>query len=354
MQPSRWRTTVYTIIIALAIGGASGVLGTALTSSYLSEYALQLSELTAPLRLSQERPRNFPSSYKEAVEKFVTSSLPAVAEVYQGAPGVLGYVSEDRFRVGVILTSDGWLAVETAPTGPFNLKEARVRIRGQVYPVVESAYDDVTRMIFLKVDASGLSVAAFGKGSDTQLGEQVFVARGPSAFTPASITQHVWPDATLVSSDEPNRFLLVDEDVEPGSIVFDLNGEAVAIAQEQGRLLPIESVTPALRSLLEKQEIIRPSLGVQYIDLTHAIDIPVELSRSYRHGALLYSAASVPRSSAARAAGLKPGDILLSINGELINGTYGLDELIAQYRAGDRVQIAIDRKGETQTIEVEL
>ena len=60
------------------------------------------------------------------------------------------------------------------------------------------------------------------------------------------------------------------------------------------------------------------------------------------------------RKSVARKAGILPGDILLSVNGETINGTLGLDELIEQYRPGDRVQILLDRGGAQQTIEVTL
>ncbi len=340
--------------MALAIGGVSGVLGTALTSSYLSDYAVQLSELTVPLRLSQERPRNFPSSYKEAVEKFVASSLPSIVEVYKGKPGALGYTLQDRSHIGVVLTSDGWVGVYTGMNGSLTLKDSVLRIQNQMYPVMESVYDSATRLLFVKVTANDLPVVAFGKGSETQLGEQVFIAESPTAFLPANVTEHRFQNAGLFSSDAPNRFLLTDKSIESGRVVFNLNGEVISIATEQNRLLPIEAISPALRALLEQKKIIRPSLGVQYVDLAHTISLSPEVSRSYRSGALLFGALSVPRGSAARKAGLQAGDILLSVNGETIDLARGLDELIAQYRTGDHIQILLDRKGTSQTVEVIL
>jgi S1-C subfamily serine protease len=350
---SNWRTTIYSILIAVVIGAISGILGTAWTSSYLSDYAVQLSELTAPLRLSQERPRNFPSSYKEALERFIETSLPSVIEVYQGTPGVLGYESDGRAHIGVVLTSDGWLAV-LMPNGANAFKGARVRIRGQMYSVVESVFDSSTQVQFVKVDASGLSVAAFGKGRDARVGEQVFVATGAAEVSPASVASHLWPVGLSVSSDAPNRKLLLDKEVANGSIVFNLSGDLIGLMQTENQILPIEPVLPALRSLLEQQKIVLPSFGVSYMDLSHALNISPTLSRSYRNGALLYGALSVARGGSAKLAGLKVDDILLSINGESISESRGLDELIEQYRPGDVVQALFDRVGETQTVEVKL
>lgn len=347
-----WRSTIYTILIAIVLGGAAGILGTAWTSSYLSDYAVQLSELTSPLRLSQERPRNFPSSYKEALERFVEASLPSVVEIYQGTPGVLGFNESDRIHSGLMLTSDGWLAISVS--APAALKGSSVRIRGEIYPVVETVYDSTTKIIFAKVDANGLPIAAFGKGRDSHIGEQVFIAITNKKMIPSSIAAHVVPGTTPISSDEPNRRLILDRETSTGSIVFNLSGDAIGFLQSETSVLPIEAVLPALRSMLEQQKIVRPSFGVQYIDLSHALNVSPNLRGSHRTGALLYGSSSIARGGAAKLAGLRASDILLSINGESIDDAHGLDELIEQYRSGDVVQVLIERARETQTIEVKL
>ncbi|MBM5789993.1 serine protease, partial [Candidatus Parcubacteria bacterium] len=282
---SSWRFTVYTIVISLAVGAASGVLGTALTSSYLSDYAVALAELTGPLRRSQERPHPLPASYQEAVERLAESALPSVAEIYQGAPGALGFGEEDRFRIGVVLTGDGWVAVQASSAGPFSLKGANARIRGQMFEIAQSVYDGATRTIFVKVDAAGLPVAAFGKGREMQTGDQAFLAFGPASFASVRLIAHRWPGAALVSSDEPNRFLQVDREAAIGDILFNLNGEVVAIARADGAFLPMEALQPSLRSLLEHQRVTRPTLGVRYLDVAHAVQASDTLTRSLAQGA---------------------------------------------------------------------
>lgn len=354
MNQSQWRTTLYTVIIAFIIGGASGVLGTAWTSSYLSDYAVQLSELTTTLRLSQEKPRNLPSSYKEALEGFVETSLPSVVEIYQGGQDALGYHANDFSSIGVVLTTDGWMAVgmpDAATTLPAG---AEARIGEQMYPIVEQIYDATTDVLFIRVDASELPVVAFGKGREARTGEQVFVATQTDQFVTASLSGHLWPDVVSVSSDEPNHFLQLDREVLPGSLVFNLSGDVIAFARSSQTLLPFEAIVPTLRSLLEKKEIIRPSLGVSYIDLAHAINIPETLTRSYRNGALLYGPTSITRTGAAKKAGVRVSDIIISVNGESVNGEHGLDELVEQYHVGDVVQLLVDREGKMQLIDVTL
>ncbi len=352
MKPN-WNITVYTIIVAFVLGGASGIMGTAWTSSYLSDYAVQLTELTTPLRLSQERPRNFPSSYKDAVDRLIESSLPSIAEIYQGQPGPLGYL-QAPLQTAVVLTTDGWMAMSVDPTHTHTLVGAEASVNGKLYPVTQSVYDSNTQILFAKVNADGLPVASFGKGRETRLGEQVFVARSQTEFVTTSIARHAWPEAKSVSSDTTNHFLYAVNSVLPGEIVFNLNGEVVGIGRTDASILPFENILPGFRSLLEKKMITHPTLGVQYVDLAHAKFISGALSRSLRNGALLYGSSAIEKGSAAKTAGLKSGDILLSINGETINETQGLDELLSQYHPSDTIQVRFDRDGKQLTVSVVL
>jgi S1-C subfamily serine protease len=353
-MPSSFRTLIYTVILAIVLGTASGILGTVWTSSYLSDYAFQLSELSSPLRVDQEKPRNVPSSYNEAVTGLIESSLPSVVEVYIGMAGSLGYSSNDVFDRGIVLTTDGWVAIASVdPTRVSSFKTARARVAGEMYSVVESAYDSITQTLFVKLDANNLSVVSFGKGRETRAGEQVFVVESSSAFLPATISEHVWPQAQAVSSDKPQRRLLLDKEISEGFLVYNLSGDVIGFGQDRV-VLPFESILPAFHSLLETKKISRASLGVSYIDLSHQIDIARELSRGLKNGALLYGSSAVKFGSAAKSAGLQIGDVVLDINSEVINSSKGLDELLEQYKVGDKISIMFDRIGELKTVEVIL
>lgn len=345
------RALIYTIILSLVLGVASGILGTAWTSSYLSDYALELSELTATLQVEQEKPRNLPSSYNEAVEGLIESSLSSIAEIYTGAKSTFGYSSDNLTERGVVLTTDGWIAIASVnPLRVSTLKSARVRVDEKMYSIIEQAYDQTTKTLFAKLDANNLSVVSFGNGRKTRVGEQVFIVSSTSRFTSAEISQHVWSQAKPISSDEPQRRIELNQQIEDGEIVFSLNGDVIGFSQN-GTVLPFESILPAFRSLLETKKISRPSFGANFVDLSHQVDVPAEWSRGLKNGALLYT---IKPASSAKTAGLRAGDILLAINNETINEQNGLDELLEQYKVGDKISVLYDRLGEVQTVDVVL
>ena len=61
----------------------------------------------------------------------------------------------------------------------------------------------------------------------------------------------------------------------------------------------------------------------------------------------------IPQSGAAKA-GIETGDIIEFINGESIVQFEDLRLQIAQYRAGDKLNVGIIRDGEAMEVEVEL
>lgn len=345
---------IYTIILAIVLGAASGVLGTAWTSSYLSDYAVELSELTTPLQIEQKKPRNIPSSYNDAVEGLVESSLPSVAEIYTGAAGAFGYTSENLTERGIVLTTDGWIAIASVdPSRVLSLKAAKIRVDEKMYSILEQTYDQTTQTLFVKLDTNKLPVAAFGKGRKTRVGEQVFVVSSTHAFVSSAVREHVWPQAKSVSSDMPQRRIKLDKEVSDGEIVFNLSGDVIGFGQNQ-IVLPFESILPAFRSILETKKISHATFGVNFIDLSHQVDVPNEWSRGLKTGALLYGSPAVKFGSAAKTSGLRAGDILFAIDNETINSENGLDELLEQYKVGDKVSILYDRLGEVQTADVVL
>ena len=353
VMTTSWSHTIRVIVFSVLLGGASGVLATALTTSYLSDYAIQLSELTEPLRIAEQRPTAFPASYEEAVEQLVSDALPAMAQLGSTTNQPLS-LNDPELSPVTVLTSDGWMLTMTSGT----LKS--VVIKNELCDVVDQVEDSITGVVFIKCDARSLSVAGFGSGYDMEAGYQVFVADSSSSFTPADVLRVSWPSDTAWSSDIPNRRFVLSVGTVPsiGSAVFDLSSKLVGIVEEisdngEVIVLPLDSFLEAFDSLLENGDVVHATLGVQAIDLSKTI-VSSELSREYSTGALLYGTQAVVYRSAAYDAGLLAGDIILSVDRQSVDDGHSLDEYITTHVPGDQVLLQIDRDGSLIDVSVTL
>lgn len=354
MKNHSWPHTIRIIVFSCLIGGAAGVLGTALTTSYLSEYALSLGEVTQNLGLSQTRPRTLPQSYLDALEKLEDQSLPAVGSLFASANIPVWGVSVSGPSATVIgLTSDGWSLSTDGRVGD------TVHFGGQTCEVDEVRVEPMLGLKFLHCATSNASVVDIAGGYGVEAGDQLFVVGHTSDIVFTQVRGVVWGEAVR-GSDEPSRRILLtaDTSVSAGSAVFNVYGELVGIVEEGGegmQVVPFEHLSGAFRQVLESDEpITYPSLGVRGIDLSRAVGVSEELSGGRHAGFVLYGPRAVAFGSAAQEAGFVVGDVLLSVEGVTINGLFALDDLIANYSAGDEIRIEFEREGTRQEVTVTL
>lgn len=354
MKNHSWPQTIRVIIFSCLIGGAAGVLGTALTTSYLSEYAISLGNVRQNLGFSLTRPQNLPQSYQDAVEKLEERVLPAVGALYaQHAIPESGVSFSTSFATVVGLTSDGWGFSVDGQIGD------TVRFGGQTCEVDEVVEEPMFGFRFLHCAISSASVVDIAGGYGVEAGDQLFVVVDDTDVVFTQARSVVWGEAVR-ASDEPSRRILLTDDVSVsvGVAVFNVYGEFVGIVEsgEEGmQVIPFEHYSGAFRQVLESVDAITyPALGVWGIDLSRAVGVSEELSAGRRTGFVLYGSRAVASGSSAQQAGLIAGDILLSVEGVMINGLFALDDLIANYSAGDEIKIEFEREGTLQEVMVTL
>lgn len=350
---SPWQLTMRTVSLSLLLGFGAGVLGAALTTNYLSDYALALGLPSSPDRLSEELPRSVPQTYADAVKE-VTESV---------SPGVVRFYTTDSysapFASGAVLTSDGWIL--TSWEYPVSGAAVTAVIGGRSYSLERTETDtSATGMIFVKIDASNLPVFAFGSGFDLSPGEQVFAAPSPTAIFSETVVEARWETGAR-SSDVPGRLVVVEDPLlgeYQGTPVVNTRGELVALVKHGSAgftfLMPIDGVLSGFNAILREGDIVHPSLGVNAIDLSRTLGLSEEQTLGLTQGALLSGASSVKKGSAAEAAGLGSGDIIVSVDGTPVDAHRSLDELIIIHAPGDTLTLRVVSESGEREVRVTL
>ena len=164
-----------------------------------------------------------------------------------------------------------------------------------------------------------------------------------------------------------NKLLQTDAAINPGNSggpLVSLQGEVIGIntaiaggAQGIGFAIPIDQtrITNILKQLQEHGKIVRPYLGLRYQIITPAMNQELKLGSD--RGAWVKADQDLPAvlaDSPASKAGIKGGDIILSVNGQPVDQDHELNTLINNANVGDQITLTILRDGQEQTLTVTL
>jgi len=158
-------------------------------------------------------------------------------------------------------------------------------------------------------------------------------------------------------------FLQTDASINPGNSggpMVNLRGELVgintAIASVGGRnegigfSIPINMVMFVAKQLIENGTVVRGYLGV-WLDREFGANDAVALGIKVPGGAKIRR---ITENSPAAKADLREGDVILSVNGVLIDDDAHLINEVAQTNVGSKIAMVIFRDGKEMTVEVEM
>lgn len=362
------------VSVALVCGLAAGILGEALTRIYIfKDYGA--SPFSGELNLSGLNTSNSGLVIRDA-KKVVVNQDVKIAETVAGIRPVLasvfkeisatssaaGYYNlEDPLFVGLIITADGWVAA-MAPDdlkADFKFKNYVV-ITGdrQIYKIDElAALKNLPGepLIFHLAGANNLSVKKNVTRAELSLGESLLVINNLTSVRPVTLTA-LSRTSVVASSDTAGARLKLNnegDDNLKNSFVFDLSGNLVALVAGDATVIPAFSFNSAWSSLSQKNQILPPYLGVNYLDLARIKTSLVPLDK----GAWLYPATSQPaviKGSPAESGGLKSGDVITWVNNIEIDADNDLADLLANYKAGDKITLTYVRAGAENEVELKL
>jgi serine protease Do len=300
-----------------------------------------------------------------AVARVTDAVRPAVVflSVVQTTTGMFGQEEEQEgVGSGFIIDEDGHIltnnhVVAGADTITVILPDGR-EFEGNV--LGRSRNPDVA---LIQIDGEDLPVVELGQSSELEIGEWV-VAIGNALGLQGGPTVTAGVVGALDRTLRPARdappmenLIQLDAAINPGNSggpLVNLAGEVVGIntagirgAEGIGFAVAIEDAQNIVEQILEGEP--RAALGVSGASVTPAI--ASQLGLEVNEGVVVVE---VQSDSGAEAAGIQPGDVITSVDGQDITGTSDLRDVIAEHEPDDTVTVTVDRQGEELELDVTL
>jgi serine protease Do len=216
----------------------------------------------------------------------------------------------------------------------------------------------------LKIEASGLMPARIGDSSVMEVGDWVIAIGSPfglnQTVTSGIISATHREEVGITQYDD---FIQTDAAINPGNSggpLLNLRGEIIgintAIASQGGGFngigfaIPSNTANNALQSILKNGKVVRGFIGTQIEDVTGELADQLGIPNT-TEGVYIKSVAS---GGPAEKGGVKPGDIVQSIDGEKINNAAKLRRHVATLSPGNSASFDVLRDGKSVTLKINI
>ncbi|HBG57826.1 Do family serine endopeptidase [Proteiniphilum sp. UBA1028] len=272
------------------------------------------------------------------------------------------------FGSGVIISKDGYIitnnhVVENATEVSVSLNDNRE------FTAKVVGSDKMSDIALLKIEGNDFPYLTFGNSDALRVGEWVLAVGNPFNLT-STVT------AGIVSAKNRGNvmggglgiqsFIQIDAAVNPGNsggALVNTRGELVgintAIYSQTGNFagyafaVPISIAGKVAADLKEFGTVQRAVLGIHVPNIENIRREDPDRARelSQIKGVLVEDFSD---RSAAKAAGVQKGDILIAINNAPIRNFAELQSQLNRFRPGDKINLTVDRNGNNRSFNVEL
>ena len=266
---------------------------------------------------------------------------------------------------GVIISTDGYIVtnnhvVEGADELTVTLndnKEYSARIIGT---------DKTTDLALIKIDGKNLPAITIADSEKIKVGEWVLAVGNPFNLTNTVTAGIVSAKGRSLYQNGVESFIQTDAAINPGNsggALVNTKGELIGINamlysqtgsfSGYGFAIPTSIMNKVVDDLKKYGTVQRAVIGIQGQDVKNYVDAQKDKGNDVDLGTMegIY-VAKVTEESAAEEAGLKTGDVIVSVDGKEVSKMAELQEILAQKRPGDKISITYlrDKKKATKSV----
>jgi serine protease Do len=260
---------------------------------------------------------------------------------------------------GFIITPDGYILTNAHVVADAADLTVRLTDRREFKAKVVGA-DRRTDVAVVKIDATGLPTVRLGDPSQLKVGEWVAAIGSPFGLENTVTAGIVSAKARALPDEGYVPFIQTDVAINPGNSggpLFNMAGEVVGInsqiySRSGGYMglsfsIPIDVAVKIKDDLVKFGKVTRGRIGVAIQGVNKDLAESFGLDRP--RGALV---STVEPGSPAEKAGIKSGDVILSVDGKAIDQSVDLPRIVGETKPGTALALQVWRKGATQDLRV--
>ena len=294
---------------------------------------------------------------KTSIEKVASVGTESVVEIKTEAVSYSQFFPEvvaEGAGSGVVISTDGYIVTNYHVIDGANRITVTTKDK-KSYNAEVIGRDVESDLAVLRIKEKELAPAVMGNSGEVRLGQQAIVIGNPLGELGGSVTSGIISSLSREINVDNQEMTLIQTDasINPGNSgggLFNDNGEliGVVVAKSSGEdveglgfAIPIDRVKKVTESIIQNGYVTgKPVLGVsvfQYEEDEFGVHIE-----------------SVDKGSAADEAGLREGDIMIKVDGEVVIGPESVQKVIASHEVGDKITIQIIRDGNEKTVNATL
>lgn len=276
---------------------------------------------------------------------------------------------------GFIVSEDGYIITNKHVVDEKDADYTVFTNDGEKYDAKVIDQDALNDIAILKIEKSNLPFLEFEDSEKLKPGQTAIAIGNPllefqnsvSVGVISGLSRQITASTSFFGkSEQLDNVIQTDAAINPGNSggpLLNINGNVIGVnvavgsGENLGFSIPSNEVKAIFDSVKENGKIVRPFLGIRYIQVTKALkeknSLTVDYGAIVLRGESMDDLAVVPGSPADKA-GIQENDIILEIDGEKLEKGKSLAKIVASKKVGQKIKLKLLHKGKEKEITVKL